>query len=178
MKLKVTIKDKDGNVLGVTTTETDDEAVAVKEAYSQANVKRSRWTTHRIEEVVDKKVRPARVGTYKAKEAGLLSDRNGFMRQGWEGSSVITEKERTILTELWDMLSVHYDVEYGTGEVTCHELAEACNMSVNQINGAVSVLLAKELVSTVRGKIKDSGKSKPVRFILITKKGISAVEGN
>lgn len=165
---------------GATTAEVKahDEQTAIDAAYALRALRRSRWDVATAE-LVAKADKPKRTrqGKYNAKAAGLLTANNGFTRSGWSGSEVVTPKEARILAEVRDMLELKQDEPdteredndiWAFSDITARDVAEATGMTINQVNGALSVMVAKGLLLAENGQSKDTKKH---RFLYMTGKG-------
>lgn len=103
-----------------------------------------------LEPQTEPKAKKARKSKYQAKERGLLTEKSGFQRHGWEGSTIITDKERALLEAAWDLLIDRQDDpetggDWGFSDLTVPDLADAAGLEVSQVWGALSVLVAKGL---------------------------------
>jgi hypothetical protein len=129
-----------------------------------------------LAEVADPATKRVRTGKYNAKATGVLTENNGLDRKAWANSVVVTEKERMILTELVDMLELkNTDGTWNFSDVSATDVAEATEMTVNQVNGALSVLIAKGLARTETEKRKEGKKTNKYRLIFLTPKGAELV---
>jgi hypothetical protein len=158
------------------------EEYATKQAYKDAGLRRQKTDVVTVVETAPATKSRTRVGKYQAKTTGKLTAANGFARSGWEGSTVVTVKEKAILSELFDMLEMKQPDadDWSFSDVASADIADACGMTVNQVNGALSVLVAKGMVTTRSEKVKAEGRNAKMRLVFLTSYGAGFVnqEGN
>jgi DNA-binding MarR family transcriptional regulator len=165
---RVVLTPKVGQPVEVTLRTANDET-AIRRAAKSLKINLAELDAPPTVEVIARPKSTKSRSKYQAKERGLLTESNGFIRDAWGDSDIVTPKEQAILRVL-----ITEDGQAEDEPISTMEVANRLEITSNKVAGAVSVMVAKGLVTTttIKRPKKDGGNC---RGLSITDKGLALV---